>query len=69
MNCIHCPGRMRRSKAPFRADGKGHHLMFDTVPAWVCDECGEAYFEEREIAPCRALSRGSTDRLSSLLQT
>ena len=23
--------------------------MFDTVPAWVCAQCGEAYFEKREV--------------------
>ena len=35
-------------KAPFHADRNGYHLVFDTVPAWVCDQFGEAYFEERE---------------------
>ena len=49
MNCIHCHGQMKRSKAPFHADRNGYHLVFDTVPAWVCDQCGEAYFEEREV--------------------
>ena len=49
MNCIHCHGQMKRSKAPFHVDHNGHRLVFDTVPAWVCDQCGEAYFEEREV--------------------
>ena len=58
MNCIHCHGRMRRSKAPFHADGKGHHLMFDTVPAWVCDQCGEAYFEKRAVDLMQSAIKG-----------
>ena len=49
MNCIHCRGRMQRSKVPFDVDRNGYHLLFDTVPAWVCDQCGEAYFEAREV--------------------
>jgi uncharacterized protein with PIN domain len=23
--------------------------MLDRVPAWVCEQCGEAYFEEKEV--------------------
>lgn len=49
MNCIWCRGRMQRSKAPLHVDRIGYHLRFDTVPAWVCGQCGEAYFEEREV--------------------
>jgi len=40
---------MKRSKAPFHADRNGYHLVFDEVSAWVCDQCGAAYFEEREV--------------------
>lgn len=49
MKCIHCKGVMERKKAPFQIDRKGYHLMFDAVPAWVCSQCGEVYFEESEI--------------------
>ena len=49
MNCIHCHGQMTRSTAPFHADRAGYYLSFDTIPAWVCEQCGEAYFEEREV--------------------
>ena len=49
MKCIHCHGEMKRSTAPFHVDRNGYHLVLDTVKAWVCDQCGEAYFEEREV--------------------
>lgn len=49
MNCIHCQGQMKHGNAPFHVDRNGYHLVFDTVPAWVCEQCGEAYFEEREV--------------------
>ena len=40
---------MSRSTAPFHVDRAGYHLLFDTIPAWVCSQCDEAYFEEREV--------------------
>lgn len=49
MNCIHCLGEMKRSTALFHVDRHGCHLVLDTVPAWVCEQCGEAYFEEQEV--------------------
>ena len=50
MSCIHCRGKMSRSTAPFHVDRAGYHLSFHTIPAWVCNQCGEAYFEEREVS-------------------
>ena len=64
MNCIHCHGQMKRSNAPFHVDREGYHLMFDTVPAWVCDQCGEAYFEEREVA---AIHKGLDQQAQQLV--
>jgi YgiT-type zinc finger domain-containing protein len=49
MKCIHCQGEMRRGTTPLHIDRKGCHLTLGAVPAWVCDQCGEAYYEEREI--------------------
>ena len=49
MKCMHCRGTMTRATAPFHVDRHGYHLVLDTVPAWVCDQCGEALFEERAV--------------------
>ena len=49
MKCIHCRGAMRRTTAPFHVDRHGYHLVLDAVPAWVCGQCGEPFFEEREV--------------------
>lgn len=58
---------MQRSKAPFHVDRNGYHLVLDTVPAWVCDQCGEAYFEEREVNAIQAAIKGLDDRLNRIL--
>ena len=49
MKCIHCQGKMEQGTAPFHIDRKDYHLILDTIPAWVCIQCGEAYFEESEV--------------------
>lgn len=49
MECLHCKGKMERGIAPFHIDRKGYHLTFDAIPAWICTQCGEAYFEENEV--------------------
>ena len=46
---------MKRTTAPFRIDRKGFHLSLDAVPAWVCGQCGEPYFEEREVQTIQRL--------------
>ncbi|NWF74497.1 MAG: YgiT-type zinc finger protein [Nitrospirae bacterium] len=49
MECLHCKGRMERKTAPFSLDRKGYHVSWDAIPAWVCTQCGEPYFEAKEV--------------------
>ncbi|NCC53574.1 MAG: type II toxin-antitoxin system MqsA family antitoxin [Spartobacteria bacterium] len=49
MKCIHCQGEMKRGTTPFHIDRKGCHLLLDAVPAWICTQCGEPYFEGHEV--------------------
>ena len=49
VKCVHCQGDMQRGSAPFHVDRNGYHLLLDTVPAWVCTQCGEPYFEAAEV--------------------
>ena len=55
MKCIHCQGKMKRGTTLFHIDRKGCHLMLDSVFAWVCKQCGEVYFEEKEVDPIQNL--------------
>lgn len=69
MKCIHCQGQMRRGTAPFHIDRKGCHLMLDAVPAWVCEQCGEAYFEEKEVDTIQDLVRSIEAKTEALAMT
>ena len=50
MQCMHCRGEMKRSHAPFSVDRNGYHVHWDALPAWVCEQCGEPYFESADVA-------------------
>ena len=69
MKCIHCQGEMRQATTTFHVDRKGYHLMLDAVPAWVCEQCGEAYFEEREVDAIQDLVKSVEQKAESLVLT
>lgn len=58
-NEVHALRRANEERSrTFHIDRKGYHLSLDAVPAWVCGQCGEPYFEEREVRTIqRLLSR------------
>jgi YgiT-type zinc finger domain-containing protein len=61
---------MKRGTAPFHIDRQGCHLVLNAVPAWVCEQCGETYFGEREVDAIQDLIRvldEKTDALSKLV--
>ncbi len=57
MNCLHCQGKMERGNAPFHIDRRGYHLILDTIPAWVCTQCGEVFFDEAEVEAIQEVIR------------
>ena len=69
MRCIHCRGEMEKGTAPFHVDRKGYHLMLDAVPAWVCEQCGEAYFEEKEVDAIQDLVASVEQKAGALTPT
>ncbi len=40
---------MVKGAAPFSVDRKGYHISWESIPAWVCTQCGEALFEENAV--------------------
>ena len=69
MDCAYCRGEMKRDAAPFHADRKGCHLTLDAVPAWVCVQCGEPHFEEKEIAAIQNLVLSIEENAKALAVT
>ena len=66
MKCLHCRGEMKKGSTPFHIDRKGCHLALDKVPAWVCSQCGEPYFEAAEVDAIQDLIRSVEQRTQAL---
>lgn len=49
MKCYYCDGDMKKGETTYTANREGYHLLVDDVPAWICTQCGEVYFEEDEV--------------------
>jgi YgiT-type zinc finger domain-containing protein len=57
---------MTKGTAPFHIDRRGYHLTLDAVPAWVCQQCGEVYFDEPEVDSIQEIIRVVEDRTQKL---
>jgi len=40
--------------------------MLDSVPAWICQQCGEPYFEEKEVDAIQELIRSVEEKAEAL---
>jgi YgiT-type zinc finger domain-containing protein len=69
MKCMHCKGEMKKGSVPFHVDRKGVHLTLDKVPAWVCNQCGEPYFEEMEVESIQAMIQSVETEAQKLSST
>ena len=49
MECYYCKGTMVRTKTAYTINKNGYHLVIDDVPAWICQQCGEPYFEGEQV--------------------
>ena len=66
MKCMYCQAEMKRETAPFHIDRKGIHVSLDEVPAWVCPQCGETYFDEKEVDSMQALVKAVEEQTRNI---
>jgi YgiT-type zinc finger domain-containing protein len=69
MKCVHCQDEMQKGTTPLHVDRKGCHVLLDNVPAWVCQQCGEAYFEENEVDAIQDLINSVEQEADALAAT
>ena len=69
MKCIHCQGELKRGTTPLHVDRKGCHLLLDAVPAWVCSQCGEPYFDEAQVDAIQDLAESVEKQAGALTPT
>lgn len=66
MECLYCKGKMEKGTAPFSIDRKGYHLHWEAVPAWVCTQCGEPYFESETVDSIQEALKSLDQRTAEL---
>jgi YgiT-type zinc finger domain-containing protein len=66
MKCVYCQGTMKRDVTSYNINRRGYHLLLDKVAAWVCTQCGEAYFEEQEVKSIQDLIGAIDQQISKL---
>jgi YgiT-type zinc finger domain-containing protein len=64
-----CKGDMRKATAPVHIDRNNVHIQLDRVPAWVCIQCGEPYFEEEEVNAIQTLIQTVDQQTEKLMET
>jgi YgiT-type zinc finger domain-containing protein len=57
---------MERGIAPFHIDRNGYHLALDRIPAWVCSQCGEIYFDEAEVDSIQAMLKAVDEQVEKI---
>ena len=68
MNCFHCQGELRRGSTTYTINRRGYHIIIDNVPAWICSQCGEPLFDEKQVDAIQRLIRVMDKDVPLLLQ-
>jgi YgiT-type zinc finger domain-containing protein len=66
---MYCGGAMRRGSAPFHLDRDDVHIILDDVPAWICSQCGQPLFDEKQVAEIQKLVEFVDQRAEKLHRT
>ena len=67
MKCLFCSGEMEKSTVSYTVDRKGFHLFIERIPAYVCSQCGEKYFEEKEKKAIQNMIKALEEKLQDVL--
>ncbi len=66
MKCLLCKGEMEKTTVSYTVDRKGYHLFIEKIPGYVCSQCGERYFEEKEVAAIQNMIKALEEKLKDV---
>jgi len=66
MKCLLCKGTMDKSTVAYTVDREGYHLYIQSIPAYVCTQCGEKYFEENEVSALQDMIKTFENKLEEV---
>jgi YgiT-type zinc finger domain-containing protein len=64
---MYCQGEMKEGTAPFSVDRGRYHITWSNIPALICNQCGEPYFEEQEVEHIQSALSELDNKTSILL--
>ncbi|MDI6891354.1 MAG: YgiT-type zinc finger protein [Thermodesulfovibrionales bacterium] len=67
MKCLFCSGEMEKATVAYTVDRKGYHLFIEKIPAYVCSQCGEKHFEEKEVEAIQNMIKALEEKLQDVL--
>jgi len=67
MKCLLCKGEMEKAPVAYTVDRKGYHLFIEKIPAYVCSQCGERHFEEKEVDAIQDMLKTFEKKLQEVL--
>lgn len=53
--CIACPGELKQETVKYTQWYQGRLIVIENVPAWVCDQCGETYYDPEIVERIQSL--------------
>lgn len=53
--CSVCHGKLKRTVTVYTQQYQGQFIIIENVPAWVCEPCGETYYEPQIVEAIQAL--------------
>lgn len=49
MLCFYCKNKLKQKKIAYNINRQGYDVILREIPAYVCQECGEIFFEEKSV--------------------
>jgi len=68
MKCIMCKGEMEKKNVSYTIDREGYHIYIEEIPAYVCIQCGERYFEENEVSAIQDMTKTFEEKLRNIFR-
>jgi YgiT-type zinc finger domain-containing protein len=59
---------MEKATVVYTVDREGYHLFIEKVPAYICSQCGERYFDEQEVEAIQNMLTTFEDKLKDVLK-
>ncbi len=67
MKCLFCSVEMEKALVSYTVDRNGYHLFIEKIPGYVCSQCGERYFNEKEVEAIQNMIKALEEKLKDVL--